>query len=427
MNSALYLELRNEYTEYLVDVLRAFIYEGLKAIYNQSVDLAMKTKKDNGILLIYQSFLQSIHNWNTNRIIEETNRIRQESRMNTDLDDLVRAVVRSNILLLTHSNTMSNVIANNFYDNFQTETYIHQCYIECGKEIYNNPYLYLDKDVTEMEYKRNQIVIQSKIREGIVRAVRKVIPLSLILKEFLHNTMDIFPNPMVIEIVGDKRSTVACNRNSCDVDQNDPGKIAILPSVKADDRQNILMENDLFTASKPNSDAKKTVSEALERAVAGMLGRENRKSDMEKIKDLVQIDEMLSSTRQKSQPEGNVHMAANTVQGHDSKQKIRTRISDDKKERKTSKKHNGMSLDSRQRKSPPKMIGDLYGSSTSRSAKPGTNYDDQQSQSINEGNVSFTQNAIPSASNRHNSQITERNDPSRTRYIEQYGFPTDKP
>ncbi|BCS83135.1 hypothetical protein QLL95_gp0988 [Cotonvirus japonicus] len=198
MNVALFLEIKNEYTEYLVDTLTPFIYEGIMSIYNESVRLAVENGREDKILWSFQKLLQNIGEWNQNKIIDETNRIKQLSQTTEYLDDLVRAVIKSNIILLTYTNSVSNMIGQTFYNNFNTANLIHKCYIECGKDAHNNPYLYYGIS-DQMEYKRNQMKIRKLIKDGIYRASRKILPISTILKEYLVNSINIIQEPQVIE------------------------------------------------------------------------------------------------------------------------------------------------------------------------------------------------------------------------------------
>lgn len=216
MSSAIYLEIRREYTEHLVDLLGPLIYEGLKNIYETAMILARDAGKVESTLTVYQECLQNISEWSDKKIITETNRFRQscgisqgQSRVSQSpkanygvLDDLVKAVIKSNILLLCHSNEISSDVARLFYDTFRTESLIHQCYIECGKEIHNQPFLfYFDPGAGKVDYMRNQVIVMRKVEDGIMRATRKIMPLNLILKEFLINTYEIFAEPVKVELV----------------------------------------------------------------------------------------------------------------------------------------------------------------------------------------------------------------------------------
>jgi hypothetical protein len=266
MNVPLFLEIRNEYTEHLVDTITPYIYEGLTSIYKDAVRLAEETNCDKKTLFIFQKLLQSINNWNQIRINEETIRIKQQSNTADYLDDLVKAVIKSNIILLAYSNTISNNIGQSFYNSLTTSMFIHRCYTECGKYAHNNPYLFFH-DVEPMDYKRNQIIIHSKIQEGITRAIRKILPISLILKEYLVNSINIVQEPPKVELIG------------------------LAPQI------NNTLPNDMLINQpinqKPLSEAK--IDPNLEKEVLRMINTENNKSEKQKIQAIMNIDKIISS------------------------------------------------------------------------------------------------------------------------------------
>jgi len=197
MNVPLFLEIKEEYTSHLVDTLAPFIYEGLRSLYNDSVNIVKEGKDDNDqVLLVFQRLLLAVNNWTTIEVDKETNRIKQNSGTSEYLDDLIRAVVKSNIIFLSYSNSISNIIAQNYYNNLSTGSLIHRCYIECAKDSHNNPFLFYH-EVSPMDYKRNQVIVQQNIQAGIIRGIRKILPIPLILKEYLANSICIIDEPKV--------------------------------------------------------------------------------------------------------------------------------------------------------------------------------------------------------------------------------------
>lgn len=204
MNVPLFLEIKNEYTDHLTDVLYPHIYEGINSIYKAAVKVAEDSGKPDSILAIFQKLLQDVANWNQVKIEEETNRIKQASGTSEYLDDLIKAVFKSNIILLCYSNTISNNIAQTFYNNFSTSSFIHRCYVVCAKDAHNNPFLYYH-DVSPMDVKRNKIIIDQNMQSAISRAIRTMLPISLILKEYLVNSINIIEEPPKYLPLSDKK------------------------------------------------------------------------------------------------------------------------------------------------------------------------------------------------------------------------------
>ena len=257
MNIPLFLEIKNEYTEHLVDTLTPFIYEGINSIYREAVKTADEANAQDKILLIFQKLLQSVAGWNQLRIDGETSRIKHASNTTDYLDDLIKAVIKSNIILLSYSNTISNIVGQTFYNNFSTSTFIHRSYTECAKDAHNNPYLFYH-DVTPMDLKRNQIIVNRNIQNGIVRAIRKILPISMILKEFLVNSINIVQEQQKIELVGSN------NNRSC--------------------------------PTKSDKDISAKLSTKLEKEIIGSIKADDLKSEQQKIKAIIGIDKLISAT-----------------------------------------------------------------------------------------------------------------------------------
>ncbi|MEM3061975.1 MAG: hypothetical protein QW303_00315 [Nitrososphaerota archaeon] len=267
MNVHLFLEIKNEYTEHLVDTLTPYIYEGLNSIYKEAVRIAEETKSNDKTLLIFQKLLQSVSNWNQQRIEEETKRIKQLSNTSEYFDDLVKAVIKSNIILLCYSNTVSNVIAQTFYNSLTTPTFIHRCYTECAKDAHNNPYLFYH-NIDPMDLKRNQIIVYKNIQQGIIRAIRKILPISMILKEYLVNSMNIIQEPPKVELV--------------DSAQLVPVQVTGISKEIPKAEQKIIPE-------------KKPIDPKLEREVMKIIKSESIKSEQQKIRAIMNMDKIITS------------------------------------------------------------------------------------------------------------------------------------
>ena len=101
------------------------------------------------------------------------------------LDDLIKAVIQSNILLLTSTDlSEKQKVLKEFNINLNYNKFIHNVYIEVAKTFYNYPFLYFHK-VPALEYKKNQLKAHKLIKESVEEAIRKMLPLQLILKKYL--------------------------------------------------------------------------------------------------------------------------------------------------------------------------------------------------------------------------------------------------
>jgi hypothetical protein len=271
MNAELFLHIKEEYTEMLVDILSPYIYEGLNQLYKTSVDLAEKANDEKKDLLIFQKYLQSVDSWSQKVVEDETERIKRLSGTSAYLDDLVKSVVKSKILLLTYSNTISDVIGQAFFNTLSTPYFIHRCYIECAKDAHNNPYLFSHRTTT-IDFKRNQMLIEKNIQCAIQRAINKILPITLITKEFLVNTVNIVPEPQKVELVGAP-----------------PVPAPAIPVFGG----NALPQPTIPFGSKPLSEKK--MDPTLEKQVMKIIKSDAQKSDHQKVNALMNLERMITS------------------------------------------------------------------------------------------------------------------------------------
>ena len=211
------VETKNEYTTHLINILTPLIFEGIQSVYKQSLDVA----KNNDVLKIFQSFLKLIPKWNQVMIEQETNRIINSSHSYGWLNDLIKATLKANLIVLMYNPTcnLQVKIDPSLYQNIKTYDYIHRVYIECARELWNNPYL-LYHNYPPIEIKRNQRDCMNIIKECIKEALRKLLPVKHILKIYLGEDIEIDKNNDQFE----KALTDVEERNLTKIIQKDLGK-----------------------------------------------------------------------------------------------------------------------------------------------------------------------------------------------------------
>lgn len=197
------VEIKNEYTEFLINILSPLIYEGIKSIYEkaQALEAIYKKSSNNpGILKIFQICLKDIPNLNKLALENETNRIKEKSKCSEWFDALLMSVIKSNIILLTfNAKNKSNIIEEKHHEKIDTSLFIHKCYIECSKVFYNCPEIFWH-NYAPLEIKKNQKEIFDIIKNGIKEAIRKSLPIKLILDEYLTNDIEIESDRKYIQI-----------------------------------------------------------------------------------------------------------------------------------------------------------------------------------------------------------------------------------
>lgn len=181
------VETKAEYTSQLINIICPFIYDGIQSLYDE----ALKVARDNEELKIFQSFLKKIPTWNPLILESETTRILKDSECSDLLPNLLNAVIKSNIMVLTNTPPEKKYTIKLPKD-IDFKKFIHFSYIETAKMIYNNPYLFYHK-YSLYDVKKNQRDAQDNIKYSIHEAIRKLLPLQYILNEYLGENTPTMP------------------------------------------------------------------------------------------------------------------------------------------------------------------------------------------------------------------------------------------
>lgn len=191
-NHALFLEIKEEYTNHLIDIIFPYVFEGIESLYIDACKYSTEKNQKDKLLIIFQQFLKNVENWSSTIIQKAVDRIKTNSNSTDYFDNLVKAVIKSNIILLSLGGT--NIIPSD-YESVDINQFVHRCYIECAKEAYNYTFLFY-RDISNIEIKRNQLIIDDKFKNAIKYAIRKMTPIKKVLTDFLNNN---FNEPELIE------------------------------------------------------------------------------------------------------------------------------------------------------------------------------------------------------------------------------------
>jgi len=197
MSYYLYLiETKKEYTIHVINELTPLMYEGIQSIYED----AKENSNNNEELKLFQSLLRKIPSWNEHLIEQETNRIIKSSSKSDIIEDLINAVIKSNIMILTNTSPEDKDKLQIKHD-ITTKKFIHNSYIEIARNIFQNPFLFYHK-LNSFELKKNQRECHECIKKSIEQAIRKLLPMNVILQNYLGKTFeqkvtDDFENPII--------------------------------------------------------------------------------------------------------------------------------------------------------------------------------------------------------------------------------------
>ena len=114
-------------------------------------------------------------------INNETNRI--QTYTNCDyLDELIKALIKCNLQLLSNNNT-----ENISYEKINLSDFIHKIYIECSRIFFKRPYLFQDYDIVSLDKQKNLKECEDIIKLSIENSVRKSLPFKLIINNYINH------------------------------------------------------------------------------------------------------------------------------------------------------------------------------------------------------------------------------------------------
>jgi hypothetical protein len=185
------VDAKNEYTKLLTSYLTPCITEGFISLYDDAKNEKEEKRKDSRYddyseIQIFQDFIKKIPKWNQDIIDKESDRIIQRSKCDW-LDRLLYGVFVSNAKVLSIVRIQPKKDDKMRLKIPKLRNFIHKCYVECGRELYKVAYLFDDEDITSIEKQKNVRDINSIVRDGVIEAVRKLLPIQDILKDCIGN------------------------------------------------------------------------------------------------------------------------------------------------------------------------------------------------------------------------------------------------
>jgi hypothetical protein len=178
--------------DYLCNKMSIGIIKQFDGMYNTAYKRDEKYKQkasDEGkeykstVIEIFKYYLDKIHQLDSKTIEQLYKSIKNESEIPETFDDLVRATIKSLIIVLSDKKIKQ---VDEKYYNINIIKFVHKCCIECGKLIYNHPTLfYHNFDKKEMKDNKNRII--HIVKCGIRDVLIDILPLKDILSEYLKN------------------------------------------------------------------------------------------------------------------------------------------------------------------------------------------------------------------------------------------------
>ena len=185
-------DIKNIYTNQLVSILTPCMFDSIKNVYNRACDIV----KDNNKMTIEYAFkvcLKDLFKLSSTSIINEVNKIKQLSNSASYFDNLIRSVIKSHIVLMSYNVSKEDCpLCDMRKYNIDINRFIHECYIELGNQIFNDPKIFILtlKDGELLNDISGTIKCGNKFDKLVKKCISKVIfdfvPVNEILTEYLN-------------------------------------------------------------------------------------------------------------------------------------------------------------------------------------------------------------------------------------------------
>ena len=181
---SVYAEAKSEYTKQLCQYLVPPIQQYFLDLLGEATQ---KEEDSRRVLLMFQTLLEDISNWNMDKVQRETGLIVQRSSCDY-LEELMTAVfiahtkVLSAIRLTTKQKKLQIAIP-------KLDHFLHRTMTECARLLWSNTYLFSTSSPS-MERQKNLRQIETFLHEGVLQGIRGMLPVKSILREYLKEDDD---------------------------------------------------------------------------------------------------------------------------------------------------------------------------------------------------------------------------------------------
>jgi hypothetical protein len=180
-------ESKNEWGARLVTLLTPLIVEGLRSVFDSSVDLCVKNHEESKVLMTFQNLLKRIPKWNASIVETERKRIIERSGC-AYLEDLVTCIHIIQLKLLSAMRAGQRPKKVDI-EVPKLDEFLHKVYIHAARKVYSNVYLF-DPHCDPLQRQKNLRELEQLVQECILNAVRESIPVENLLHAYLDETVE---------------------------------------------------------------------------------------------------------------------------------------------------------------------------------------------------------------------------------------------
>lgn len=179
---SVYSDARAEYTKQLCVFLVPAYFQFFIELLEKAKEAVIQEPKK--ALWQFQNYLNEVHDWNMEKVNHEIHNIHTNSGCDY-LDDLLTAVFIAHTKVLTAIRLSANKkkIEINVP---KVEHFLFKVLCETSKLLWSSSYLFRE-GISAIEKQQNYRAIEQLINEGVLQAIRSLVPVKSILKDFVNN------------------------------------------------------------------------------------------------------------------------------------------------------------------------------------------------------------------------------------------------
>jgi len=256
---SVYGEAKGEYTRQLC----VFLVPSLESYF---LELLEEAKKDSPtpqkVLWHFQNLLQSIPDWNQDKVVRETDLLQKDCKCDY-LEELLTAVfiahtkVLSAIRLTTKQKKLQITIP-------KIDHFLHRVLSDSARSLWTNAFLFADTN--SIEKQKNLRQVSSLLQESVLQGIRGLLPVKSILREYLYdNDKD---DALSIDDEEEKEAVAAVEAKEAKEDSNEEAK----------EEAKEASEDSKEEAKEASEDSKEEAKEAVEDSTEANEAKEDKEA-----------------------------------------------------------------------------------------------------------------------------------------------------
>ena len=180
-----YSTAKSEYTQQFC----IFLIPALLTYFLSLLEEAKEKEKDlKRVLWTFQNLLKDIPEWNTDKVMRETETIQSNTKCDY-LEELLTAV------FVAHTKVLSAIRINSKSKKLQitipkVDHFLHRTLSECARSLWSNAYLFSEQ-ATSVDRQKNLRQVEHLLHQAILQSIRGMLPVKNILKEYLTDDGDV--------------------------------------------------------------------------------------------------------------------------------------------------------------------------------------------------------------------------------------------